>query len=481
MTKQLLIGLAIGAACTGLGFMLFSGSLPEPVASSDGNFKLLAQVIPNEGESPSDAADAENGETSPSDIIEVRSAPKAVKAAPKTTAKASTSPAIKKETADDDKVVAKEVAPVVVKCAYDTSAKPKLLGIMSEVAWMGSGDDSNAEWVEMQNHTTGELSVAGWQLVDKAQQLRAIIPNDVILPKGGFLVFERGTHRLPGTTVGYTGVLSNTDEGLRLFNKSCELQDEVVAQSAWPAGTNTPKHTAERRSDLSWHTYYGPGEAGIFGTPGMKNSAGAPTPPVVAVVVAPACADKLDNDHDGLIDLRDPGCLSSADADEYNASPPVALCADGLDNDGDNLIDLADLGCSGASDNDETNVAAPVVAVAACADSLDNDKDGLVDLADPGCNGSSDDDEVNVLVVAPACADTVDNDADGLVDMNDSGCASGEDADEFNEAVAAVQVALCSDGADNDSDGLTDMNDPGCADANDNNEANAVVVAPPVV
>ena len=35
--------------------------------------------------------------------------------------------------------------------------------------------------------------------------------------------------------------------------------------------------------------------------------------------VLPQCADLSDNDGDGLIDLSDPGCSSSADNDEYNA------------------------------------------------------------------------------------------------------------------------------------------------------------------
>jgi len=86
-----------------------------------------------------------------------------------------------------------------------------------------------------------------------------------------------------------------------------------------------------------------------------------------------------------------------------NANPPPALflanyapngpaaCADNLDNDSDGLMDLADPGCTDASDDDETD---PVV-VAACADGVDNDSDGLIDLADPGCTDASDDDETD--------------------------------------------------------------------------------------
>ena len=41
-------------------------------------------------------------------------------------------------------------------------------------------------------------------------------------------------------------------------------------------------------------------------------------PPVAAV---PECADAIDNDGDGLLDLTDPGCVDEADAAELDASP----------------------------------------------------------------------------------------------------------------------------------------------------------------
>jgi hypothetical protein len=46
--------------------------------------------------------------------------------------------------------------------------------------------------------------------------------------------------------------------------------------------------------------------------------------------------------------------IATFPADGGGGTPPAA-CADRLDNDGDGLIDLADPGCSSSSDNDETN------------------------------------------------------------------------------------------------------------------------------
>ena len=49
---------------------------------------------------------------------------------------------------------------------------------------------------------------------------------------------------------------------------------------------------------------------------------GSPPPPPPPPPPAAECADGLDNDGDGLIDLADPGCVDAADNDETDAPPP---------------------------------------------------------------------------------------------------------------------------------------------------------------
>lgn len=83
-----------------------------------------------------------------------------------------------------------------------------------------------------------------------------------------------------------------------------------------------------------------------------------------------ACADGLDNDKDGHIDLDDPGCADASDQDEIDPAPAIfgnfltglnlvsartPACSDTRDNDGDSLKDFpGDTGCSAGDDNDET-------------------------------------------------------------------------------------------------------------------------------
>lgn len=135
------------------------------------------------------------------------------------------------------------------------------------------------------------------------------------------------------------------------------------------------------------------------------NNIGAPIPVFDADCQNPPlppaqCQNGIDDDGDGLVDLNDPGCVSSGDDSEFNQRPPPPpppppQCQDGLDNDNDGFIDLNDPGCSDSADIDETNGGGGTPPVAQCQDGIDNDNDGLVDMADPGCSGSTDNNETD--------------------------------------------------------------------------------------
>ena len=81
-----------------------------------------------------------------------------------------------------------------------------------------------------------------------------------------------------------------------------------------------------------------------------------------------ACADGIDNDGDGDVDLADGGCTNGADTSERDAT---RVCDDGIDNDGDYAADFpGDLGCFGPQTPQEDPQ---------CSDGIDNDGDGKVD------------------------------------------------------------------------------------------------------
>lgn len=112
----------------------------------------------------------------------------------------------------------------------------------------------------------------------------------------------------------------------------------------------------------------------------------------------------------------------------------VAQCADGVDNDADGKVDMADSGCENATDNNEFTATSSVTPQ--CSDGVDNDADGKIDYpADTGCESAADNNEF-AAPAAPQCSDGLDNDGDGKVDYpTDPGCASTVDTTELNTTV----------------------------------------------
>ncbi len=151
--------------------------------------------------------------------------------------------------------------------------------IINEVAWMGGSEmyglTSNDEWTELKNISGSEINLGGWQILDQGEQIKIKFDDAAKIPAGGFYLLERTDDAsIPNLTADsiYTGALSNSNEGLRLFDDQCNLADEVLAAPEWPAGDATARRTMERGSDLLWHTYGGVAVNNIFGTPKKENS-----------------------------------------------------------------------------------------------------------------------------------------------------------------------------------------------------------------
>jgi LPXTG-motif cell wall-anchored protein len=140
--------------------------------------------------------------------------------------------------------------------------------------------------------------------------------------------------------------------------------------------------------------------------------------PAGAETGGPQCSDMVDNDGDGVIDAADPGCHTDGNANNpasYNPNDTSEAdagtggsggetsgpqCSDNRDNDGDGRIDERDPGCHtdgnannpnsyNADDDDERDGAGNTGSSGGgtqCADGVDNDGDGVIDANDPGCH-----------------------------------------------------------------------------------------------
>ncbi len=128
--------------------------------------------------------------------------------------------------------------------------------VINEVAWMGTVNSANDEWIELRNNTPSLINLNGWTLraIDGTPkiQLAGMIPAD------SFYLLERSKD--------YTGALNNKGEKLELYNNLGEIVDSVDCLSGWLAGDNNTKQTMERKNDGAWQTSQNPG-----GTPKSQN------------------------------------------------------------------------------------------------------------------------------------------------------------------------------------------------------------------
>ena len=128
--------------------------------------------------------------------------------------------------------------------------------ILSEIAWMGTDEDANNEWIEIYNLSSTEADVTGWTLTDGGA---ISITLAGVLPPHGVGVLERtDDNTLPGPAfMMYTGALSNDGGTLTLRDPSGTIADQAVGGAGWSGigGRNTiPKMTAQRTRTAAWVT-----------------------------------------------------------------------------------------------------------------------------------------------------------------------------------------------------------------------------------
>ena len=164
-------------------------------------------------------------------------------------------------------------------CDFGSGGTPAHRVIFNEIAWMGSparigetaAQAGNREWLELKSFAADAIDLSGWQILDDSEKFHIILGSGEKLASGDFYLLERTSDNtllnIPANKI-YFGALSNTGERLKLFNRDCELMDEIDAKKGWPGGDNSTKQTLERNLfDRGWHT-----SAAAAGTPKAQNS-----------------------------------------------------------------------------------------------------------------------------------------------------------------------------------------------------------------
>lgn len=147
--------------------------------------------------------------------------------------------------------------------------------VINEVAWMGTKNSYNDEWIELYNSTKSPVRLNGWILKSKRGKPEIEL-SGTIKAQSYFLLERTDDDAVPEISADqiYTGGLNNNGEHLLLLNNLGEIVDKIDCTLGWFAGSNETKKTMERinpfanGSDPSnWKSSQKTG-----GTPRTKNS-----------------------------------------------------------------------------------------------------------------------------------------------------------------------------------------------------------------
>lgn len=128
--------------------------------------------------------------------------------------------------------------------------------VINEIAWMGSINNANAEWIELRNTGASPAPLEGWTLVAEDDS-PTITLTGTIAGNGFFLLERTSDESVPGINADliYTGVLGNGGETLLLKDGDGKVIDTVTGGENWEhvGGNNATKETGQKNGS-AWIT-----------------------------------------------------------------------------------------------------------------------------------------------------------------------------------------------------------------------------------
>ena len=149
--------------------------------------------------------------------------------------------------------------------------------VINEIAWMGTNNSPQDEWIELYNNLSSPINISGWKLKSDDGTPEIILEGKI--PAKGFFLLERTDETTLidiKSDLIYKGNLNNNGEHLKLFDSEGKIIDEIDCSDGWFKGDNETKRTMERKGTLTsgknlenWQNSQDTG-----GTPNTKNSPG---------------------------------------------------------------------------------------------------------------------------------------------------------------------------------------------------------------
>ncbi|KKP41210.1 hypothetical protein A2229_03175 [Candidatus Peregrinibacteria bacterium RIFOXYA2_FULL_33_7] len=183
--------------------------------------------------------------------------------------------------------------------------------VINEIAWAGSSDSSNDEWIELYNNSTSDIDLTGWTIEDDETSIYEITSGTI--KANSYFVIEDSASAVKNYDAGIVINLSlaNSGDKLVLKNKDGIIVDTVNSTGgAWFAGDGSKKSTMEKidptlSGDLStnWSSAIaGNGsvssaDSSIIGTPGTKNSVSYAENEITKIYLAPNTTSPAKNSN----------------------------------------------------------------------------------------------------------------------------------------------------------------------------------------
>jgi len=128
--------------------------------------------------------------------------------------------------------------------------------VINEIAWMGTTNYPNDEWIELYNNSTSTIDLAGWTIkaADGTPSITISTstgPTTTIEAEGFYLLERTDDNTVSNIEADqiYTGALGNGGEKLELLDSQGNLIDSVDTSSGWFSGVNQNLGTSD---DPAW-------------------------------------------------------------------------------------------------------------------------------------------------------------------------------------------------------------------------------------
>lgn len=155
-------------------------------------------------------------------------------------------------------------------CPFSALAINMFDVVINEIAWMGTVNSSNDEWMELKNNTGDPIDLSGWTLQTADEKIKISL-NGVVSANGFYLLERTDDSTVPDISADqiYAGALSNNGQDIWLYDGNNNIIDEADFYQGWTAGDKTTKQTMERTDNDNWQT-----SKIVGGTPKSENSDG---------------------------------------------------------------------------------------------------------------------------------------------------------------------------------------------------------------